>query len=346
MATPSAAAAPLPSLTLSQIQGWNTEHLEVAAAHWSTAADRWRDGFTAVSTGITRPGGTGWQGSAADAASARSERDRIQVLGLVDRLHEASSVARSGAAELAAARSRTLASVDEARRSGFAVSEDLSVRDTLSVASKPTRLVRDLQAQVFAADIRAQSTTLAATDQSVASRLTGFTTEFSNFGFPQAPPLPLEPAPPPVPMPPYQPQVWGACKLSGADPNKVVRTFYRAPLTAGSNSMPAGDSVLYCGNDKYGFIHIVDEHGAQWQQVAGSTWPGAGNWRYLADYAISATLANPENVTYDQDRNTFAVYRNIYRMTDDGLVYAFTCRVVVSGSDGKIITAFPSTKPV
>jgi hypothetical protein len=45
-------------------------------------------------------------------------------------------------------------------------------------------------------------------------------------------------------------------------------------------------------------------------KVAGSKWPGAGNWRYLADYAISATLANPENVTYDQNRNTFAVYRS------------------------------------
>ena len=112
-----------------------------------------------------------------------------------------------------------------------------------------------------------------------------------------------------MPMPPYQPQVWGACALTGADPNKVVRTFYRAPLTAGFNSMPAGDSVLYCGNDKYGFLHVANEHG-------------------------------------DQDRNTFAVYRNIYRITEDGAVYAFTCRVVVSASEGKIITAFPSTEPV
>jgi ketosteroid isomerase-like protein len=77
-----------------------------------------------------------------------------------------------------------------------------------------------------------------------------------------------------------------------------------------------------------------------------SRFPGAGNWRYLADYSISATLAYPEKAEYDQDRNTFAVYRNIYRITDDGTAYAFTSRVVISASDGKIITAHPQSKPV
>jgi hypothetical protein len=72
--------------------------------------------------------------------------------------------------------------------------------------------------------------------------------------------------------------------------------------------------------------------------------PGAGNWRYLADYAISATLANPERVVYQQQNDTFALYRDIYRITEDGPVYAFTTRVVISATDGKVITAFPQTK--
>jgi hypothetical protein len=334
------APAPLPTLTLSQIQAWDTDHLETAATHWTATAARWRDGFTAVSSGIDRPGGTGWEGASAEAASARSERDRVQVLGLADRLHDASSIARSGAADLTAAKTRALASVDNAQRNGFTVSEDLSVRDTLTVSSKPLRLIRDVQAQAFAADIRAQSTILAATDQSVASRLTAIQTGFSVFSFREAPPL--EPPPPPVPFPPYEPKVWGACKVSGADPNKVVRTFNRAPITAGFNTLPGGDSQLYCGNDNYGFLHIANDHGRQWETMA-SRFPSAGNWRYLADYAISATLAYPERVEYRQDNNTFAVYRDIYRMTDEGTVYAFTCRVAISASDGKIITAFPQT---
>lgn len=119
----------------------------------------------------------------------RTERDRVQVLGLVDKLHEASSIARTGAADLAAAKTRTLTLVDNAQRAGFVVSEDLSVRDPLTVHSKPLQLIRGMQAHAFAADIRAQSTILAATDQRVASRLGGITAAFTNFTFPEAPPI-------------------------------------------------------------------------------------------------------------------------------------------------------------
>src|SRR6185436_18313590 len=127
--------------------------LEAAAAYWTATAARWQDGFSAVSSGIVQPGGAVWEGVSADAASAQTDQDRLQVLGLVDRLGEASRIARTGAADLSVAKSRALASVDSARRAGFAVSEDLSVRNTVTVPSQPLRLVRDLQAQVFAADI-------------------------------------------------------------------------------------------------------------------------------------------------------------------------------------------------
>lgn len=154
-------------------------------------------------------------------------------------------------------------------------------------------------------------------------------------------PKPQEPPPAPVPFPPYQPKVWAACRARGQDPGKVVRTFYRAPISAGFRSLPAGDSVLYCGNDKYGLLHIEKEHEEQWDRIANSRWPSAGNWRYLADYAIGATLAYPERVEYNQGNDTFALYRRI--SLPDGR-YAFTTRVVVSASNGKIITAFPQTE--
>lgn len=86
----------------------------------------------------------------------------------------------------------------------------------------------------------------------------------------------------------------GACALRSADPNKSVRTFNRAPLTAGFRTLPGGDSELYCGNDKYGFLHIANEHGEDWQRKGFP--PFIGNWRYLADYAMSAALAYPENI--------------------------------------------------
>lgn len=154
-------------------------------------------------------------------------------------------------------------------------------------------------------------------------------------------PKPQEPPPAPVPFPPYQPKVWGACRARGQDPDKVVRTFYHASISARFRSLPAGDSVLYCGNDKYGLLHIQARHGKEWQDIADTRWPTAGNWRYLADYAIGATLAYPERVEYNQNNDTFALYREI--SLPDGR-YVFTTRVVVSASDGKIITAFPQTE--
>jgi uncharacterized protein DUF4226 len=51
---------------------------------------------------------------------------------------------------------------------------------------------------------------------------------------------------------------------------------------------------------------------ADWQYFSDSKWPWAGNWRYLADYALSQTLAYPERVEYRQDNDTFALYRKIY----------------------------------
>jgi hypothetical protein len=233
--------------------------------------------------------------------------------------------------------------VDDARAAGFGVGEDLSVTDRSTGGSAAQRAVRQAQAETFAADIRQRAVQLVGLDQQVGGRITTALGGIRTVTFPETPigpPPPREPPPPPVPMPPYQPKVWAACRARGQDPDKVVRTFYHAPLSAGFRSLPAGDSVLSCGNDKYGMLHIQKRHGRDWQVISDSRWPSAGNWRYLADYAIGAALAYPERVEYDQGNDTFAVYRRIFR--PDG-TYVFTVRVAISASDGKIITAFPQT---
>ena len=76
-------------------------------------------------------------------------------------------------------------------------------------------------------------------------------------------------------------------------------------------------------------------------EAANSRWPTAGNWRYLADYAIGAPLAYPERIEYNHDKDTFALYRSMSRA--DG-TYVFATRVVISASDGKIITALPKRR--
>ena len=304
----------------------------------------WQEGFDAVNSGILRPGGTEWIGQSADAASARTDRDRVKVVGLAEHLYAAAHIADSGAGQLAAAKRQAVASIGRATDSGFRVSEDLSVRDTVTTTSKPQRLIRDLQSKILAVEIRSQSLQLAATDQAVAARLNTFTAGFGNLPFPQSPSK--EPSPPKVPMPQYVPRIWAACPLADGNPDKVVRTFNRARLVDGVSAMPGGDSILYCGNDKYGFYHMVNRHGQDWANVAAGRYPGGGNWRYLADYSIGATLADPEKATYNSSNDTFMVQRNIYRITENGTAYAFTCRVLVSASDGKIITAYPTSTPI
>jgi hypothetical protein len=53
--------------------------------------------------------------------------------------------------------------------------------------------------------------------------------------------------------------------------------------------------VLYCGNEKYGLLHLYAKgHDADWSAF---TFPWMGNWRNLADYAISAALSYPRECT-------------------------------------------------
>jgi hypothetical protein len=280
----------------------------------------------------------------ADGLHTRTYADKTQVSGLSDQLYEAAAVARAGASDVTAARSRLRYVVEDARAAGFDVGEDRSVTDRSISRSAARRAVRQAQAETFAGDIRQRAVQLVGLDQQVGARVTTALGGIRDVTFPEAPigpPPPQEPPPPPVPMPPYQPKVWAACRARGQDPDKVVRTFYHAPLSAGFRSLPAGDSVLSCGNDKYGMLHIQTDHGRQWQDIADERMPGAGNWRYLADYAIGQALAYPERVEYNQNNDTFALYKKIY--SSDG-AFMFTARVVISASNGKIITAFPRTK--
>lgn len=121
----------------------------------------------------------------------------------------------------------------------------------------------------------------------------------------------------------------------------MVRTFNRAPISAGFNSLPAGDSPLYCGTDGQGFLHIANDHGEDWQR---KSFPWMGNWRNLADYSIAAALAYPERVTYRQQNDTFAVERAMYPIDEKGEITgpsSWKVHVVISASDGHIITAYP-----
>ncbi|MDX1886765.1 hypothetical protein [Mycolicibacterium sp. 120270] len=257
----------------------------------------------------------------------------------------AATTARNGAADIEAARARVVSAVNAARAASFEVDDDLTVSDTRDYRSASERSARVTQARVVAHGIWSSAQDLALTDRAVADRLRSTAAGFTQLDFRESPitgPPPAEPPPPPVPTPQYQPKVWGACATRGADPAKVVRTFNRAPLSAGFRTLPGGDSQLYCGNENYGFLHIANRHGDDWTRKGFPLF--TGNWRYLADYGIAAALAYPETVEYRQSNDTFTVTRAIALTDGDGNVIGpllWRSVVVVSASDGKIITAYP-----
>jgi guanyl-specific ribonuclease Sa len=168
---------------LSALLAWPTEHLNDAADHWDSVAERsygvahqvWRDALS-----------VDWQGETAEVLHTVTHADLQTTSGAVDQLQAASSVARSGASDLEAARSRVRYAVEDARAAGFEVGEDLSVVDRMSGGSAVQRAVRQAAAQAFAGDIGQRAAQLVGLDARVAS---GITAAVSGIGetFPSTP---------------------------------------------------------------------------------------------------------------------------------------------------------------
>src|SRR4051794_4386965 len=93
-----------PMLSLTQIRAWDTGHLNAVATRWISTARMWEDAFTHVSTEISNPGGTPWDGVAAEAAQSRAYWDRLKVARLADQLVDAADVAHRGADQIAYAK--------------------------------------------------------------------------------------------------------------------------------------------------------------------------------------------------------------------------------------------------
>jgi hypothetical protein len=255
----------MPSLT--QVRGWDTEHLTEAASHWTDAATMWENAFTHVSTQITNPGGTVWEGVAAEAAQQRAYADRLIVTGLADQLHGAAGVARRGADQMAYAKQRVLDAVQNAEQARFTVGEDFSVSSRES--STPAQMAaRRAQAEGFAADICIRVGELVAVDQQTASQIISTTMGVGSATFSDATDphggnvqavdnhtTEPDPAKPPV---------------EGIPPDGV-RPPVAGDLTPGPPSRP---SVAGRGGQS-----LWDEKGGEWRYFPGDKWHNP-HWDY------------------------------------------------------------------
>ena len=155
--------------SLSALLAWPTEHLTEAAEHWEAVGGRcygvahqvWGDSLS-----------VDWQGAAADRLRTVTHADMLTTSAVADQLHGAAKVARSGASDLYAARSRVRYAVEDAHAAGFNVGEDLSVTDRSSDGSPAQRAARQAGAQTYAGDIRQRAAQLVSLDQQVAGKIT------------------------------------------------------------------------------------------------------------------------------------------------------------------------------
>jgi hypothetical protein len=156
--------------TLSQIADWDVRHLTDAAEHWAQTADLWEDTFHGVWRATMHPGGTAWEGDAADAAQDLTWRDLVRVRGCAEALRTAARIAQTGAESLCDVKRLTLDAIDDAQRCHFIVGEDLSV--THSPQHAADHLTTDqAHADDHAEDIKHLAANLVALDHDIALRL-------------------------------------------------------------------------------------------------------------------------------------------------------------------------------
>lgn len=280
---------------LSEVLSWPTEHLTDAADHWETVGARsyavshqvWRDALM-----------VDWQGEGATALRETTHTDMRATSEAADQLQAAAKVARSGASDLQAARSRVRYAVRDANAAGFDVDEEGSVFDRSAGGSAVQRAGRQAQAQALSTDIRQFAAQLVALDKQVASKVTaavaGIRDTFPQSPTPQPPPgkpkfdavdnhtfkqdpppQPWEPPPPPYPQgPPVGPGL----------PPQGIRPPVDGPLTTGPASRP---SIAAKGGQS-----LWDKDGGEWRYDPGQDSRHYPHWDY-----------NPHAQKFDQWRN-------------------------------------------
>lgn len=199
------AASPIP--TKSQVQNWQSAHLDAAAAQSRVSANESEDLFEQHRQNIATPGGTEWVGDAKDAAWHRVTADLSVVRLQSDVQREAADIAERGANDIRAAQRAALDAIAGAESDGFRVGEDMSVRDTRRF-DLATVAVRKTAALEHAEYIRWNAEQLVQTDALVGRRLSAkaaeldgilFEGEGSN-GVIQAVDFKHAPPPPPYPV--------------------------------------------------------------------------------------------------------------------------------------------------
>jgi hypothetical protein len=162
------AAISTPTLpTQSEIRAWNVEPLLEHAAGVRAFADSCDEAAATVARELKFPGGTVWEGCAAEAAEEYGRRDRALVSDLTAHYRHIAMIEEAGANDQGIAAWNAVNALDAAVADGFTVGEDLSV-------SYPAGSSGPVQAAAWlhAVAIREAAEALAVADQEVGAQIT------------------------------------------------------------------------------------------------------------------------------------------------------------------------------
>ncbi|MCV7267942.1 hypothetical protein H7I39_07155 [Mycobacterium doricum] len=183
--TPASAVPSSTVPTRSQIANWDFAHLESASSRWRGQATESERLFGEQAQNVRAPGGTTWNGSAAEAASDRVPGDMVVVRRQSERIRQAAAAAARGVGDLRADQSKALDAIADAEADGFRVGDDLSVTD-IQRRVPLEAAARQRAATEHAEYIRWHAEQLAQTDDHIAGQVEASAAELEGITFEQS----------------------------------------------------------------------------------------------------------------------------------------------------------------
>lgn len=102
---------------------------------------------------------------------------------------------------------------------------------------------------------------------------------------------------------------------------------------------------LLCGDSKSGYVHIRSNHEGDWQNVLNKV-QGGGNWDDLINWASKQAVQDPESgMPTGRGSGKWCYAQKItIKGNGNGLKYTFYATTIVSASNKKVITSYPTGK--
>lgn len=139
--------------TLSQLRNADYSYFEQLAGYLNHISPK-ANALEALAEDVKRPGGIEWEGEAADAAIAQAAADLVKARPVMWSWGDVAVSARRWQGQLEAGTRTALDAVDDAKRDGFEVNENSSVRDTREAKTQAQYDERLAQAQAHSNFIR------------------------------------------------------------------------------------------------------------------------------------------------------------------------------------------------